>query len=166
MKAMIAIWMTFGGLYAQPPMLARPDSVALFAEGSRHYLNKDYKSAIVPYRKAIEEEKTDHKLPVPIWRALVDNLGMSYGITGDLKAAEEVFRYGLSRDPEYPIFHYNMACAAAERNDMEGAMKYLTTAFQYRKNANPGEPMPDPHKDDSFQRFMKNAAFRNLIDSL
>ena len=36
------------------------------------------------------------------WRVLVDNLGMAYGITGDLQHAEVTLNYGVSQDPSYP----------------------------------------------------------------
>ena len=57
-------------------------------------------------------------------------------------------------------------CVAAERNDMDKAMTYLSKAFSLKANSNPGEKMPDPRRDDSFQRFMSNAQFRKLADSL
>jgi len=84
---------------------------------------------------------------------------MAYGITGDLKSAEEVFLYGFQRIHTYPMFYYNMACTYAERNDLINTIKYLKTAFEYKPNIIPGEQMPDPSKDDSFQRFMQNEEF-------
>ncbi len=83
-----------------------------------------------------------------------------------LPRAKATFEYGLSQDSTYPSFHYNMACAYAEMNDMNKAMAYLRTAFQYKENVIPGEKMPDPRKDPSFQRFMSNEEFRKLVDSL
>src|SRR6266481_6217181 len=77
-------------------------------EGSAYYLNHDYKKAIGPYQKALELEKDHSTLDRTLWKVLVDNLGMSYGISGDLKKAKEVFEYGISKDPDYPLFYYNM----------------------------------------------------------
>jgi hypothetical protein len=46
-------------------------------------------------------------------------------------------------------------------------MQSLKTAFRHRKNHNPGDKgMPDPRQDSSFQRFMKNETFRNLVNDL
>ncbi len=134
--------------------------------GSTFYITRDYKGAIGPYQKALDLEKIERKLDETSWRVLVDNLGMSYGLTGDLKSAQEVFEYGISKDPTYPLFYYNMACVFAERNDLDNATTYLKKAFEYKQNGIPGEKMPDPRKDDSFQRFMKNDSFRKLADSL
>jgi tetratricopeptide (TPR) repeat protein len=128
-------------------------------EGSRHYLRNDFKKAIEPYSKALELEKKQPSLAKPLWYALVDNLGMAYGITGDLKKAKETFEYGLSKDDKYPMFYYNLACTYAEMSDMEPAITYLKRAFEYRQNMLPGETIPDPAKDDSFQRFMRNDRF-------
>jgi len=76
----------------------------LMEQASRLYLQHDYKDAIGPYSKALELEKVNPKLEKPFWYVLVDNLGMSYGITGDLQTAKETFDYCVSKDPTYPSF--------------------------------------------------------------
>jgi tetratricopeptide (TPR) repeat protein len=134
-------------------------------EGSKYFRDGQFDKAIAPYQKALDLEKGDRKLDINLWRVLVDNLGMAYGVTGNLKASEEVFQYGISRDPTYPLFYYNVACVHAEKNDLDSTMEYLRKAFEYRLNVIPGEKMPDPHKDDSFQRFLQTEKFRKLIDS-
>jgi len=144
----------------------RRTSMDYFLSGSAYYRNRNYKSAIGPYQKSLDLEKQDPKLEQSLWRVLVDNLGMAYGITGDLDNAQAVFEYGLTKDSTYPLFYYNLACTWAERNDMEKAMTYLEKAFSYKANVIPGEQMPDPRKDDSFQRFMKNDKFREFVVSL
>jgi hypothetical protein len=69
---------------------------------------------------------------------------MAYGVTGDLKPAKETFEYGLSEDPQYPMFYCNMACTCAEMNDLQNTMAYLKKAFEYKANVIRGEGMPDP----------------------
>jgi hypothetical protein len=137
-----------------------------FAEGSRYYVANDFTNAIGPYEKALNLEKQQRHLSRDYWRVLVDSLGMAYGITGELNRSEETFDYGISQDPDYPMFYYNLGCVAAERNDMDKAMTYLSKAFSLKAHSIPGEKMPDPRQDDSFQRFMSNAQFRKLADSL
>ena len=141
-------------------------SLGYFKEGSAYYIQGQFAKAIPAYQKALDLEKQDRKLDTNVWRVLVDNLGMAYGISGDLKSAEDVLSYGISMDPKYPMFYYNMACVSAERNDLDGTIQYLTTAFGYKSNMIPGEAMPDPRKDDSFQRFLNNERFRKLVDSV
>jgi tetratricopeptide (TPR) repeat protein len=142
------------------------DSRYYMRVGSRYFLNQQFKESIAPYQRALDLEKQNAKLEKNLWRALVDNLGMAYGITGDLKNAESTFQYGLSKDPTYPMFFYNMACTYAERDDLDKTLTYLKKAFDYRANIIPGETMPDPRSDDSFKRYLDNPKFQALVDSI
>jgi tetratricopeptide (TPR) repeat protein len=140
-----------------------PETRKLLEQGSRAFLQRDYKHAIPPYQKALDREKANRTLGEPIWRVMVDNLGMAYGISGDLTKAKETFEYGLSKDSKYPMFHYNMACTYAEMEDVDNTIKFLRQAFQYKDNMIKGEAFPDAWTDDSFQRFMKNDKFVNAL---
>jgi hypothetical protein len=149
---------------AAPP--SGENTMNYLREGSRYFLASDFRRAIGPYQTALDLEKKNPQLDHTMWRVLVDNLGMAYGITGDLSHAEDTFNYGLSKDPDYPMFYYNLACVNAERNDMDKTIDYLKRAFALKANAIPGEGVPDPRQDDSFQRFMSNDRFRKFVDSL
>lgn len=138
-------------------------SMDYLREGSAFYIKGDLKKAIGPYQKALDLEKKERKLEKNLWRVLVDNLGMAYGITGDLKRAKEVFEYGLSQDDTYPLFYYNMACTYAEMGDEDKAIDNLKTAFKYKENIIEGEEMPDPASDDSFTRYMKDEKFLKAL---
>lgn len=141
-------------------------SMELVGQASGLYLQHNYQGAIGPYSQALELEKANPTLEKPLWRVLVDNLGMSYGITGNLQKAKETFEYGVSKDPEYPLFYYNLACTYAEMDDATQAKEYLTKAFDHKANILPGETLPDPRTDDSFQKLMKDKEFRELVDTL
>ena len=91
---------------------------------------------------------------------------MAYGITGDLDKAKETFEYGISKDADYPMFYYNMACTYGEKDDMDKTIEYLKLAFDRRENMIPGENMPDPATDSSFQRFMKDEKFKAALKEL
>jgi len=145
---------------------AAKTSLDYLREGSVFYIEGRYKQAIEPYQKALDLEKKESALEKNLWRVLVDNLGISYGITGDLKKAKETFEYGLSKDPTYPMFHYNMACTYAEMNDRDNAIVWLRTAFEHRKNMIEGEQMPDPATDSSFARFMKDEKFLKALKEI
>jgi tetratricopeptide (TPR) repeat protein len=151
---------------ATPPPAAGQSTMQLFSEGSRYYIRQDFQGAIGPYQAALDLEKKHRTLSQNYWRVLVDNLGMAYGISGDLDRAEDTFDYGVSQDPGYPMFYYNLGCTYAERNDMDRAMEYLKKAFSLKANSIPGEGMPDPRRDESFQRFMSNPQFRQFLDTL
>jgi tetratricopeptide (TPR) repeat protein len=142
------------------------DSVAFLQEGSRRFLKRDYQGAIGPYQAALDLEKKDPRLDKNMWRVLVDNLGMAYGISNDLDRSEATYRYGIGKDPAYPGFYYGLACVFAERDDLDKIIEYLRKSFSLKANVIPGESIPDPAKDDSFQRFMSNQKFRDFVNSL
>lgn len=135
-------------------------------EGSAHYIRNDFKKAIGPYSKALELEKQKPTLDKTMWRVLIDNLGMAYGISGDLAKAKETFEYGLSKDPNYPMFYYNLACTYGEMNDVDNAIANLKLAFQHKDHAIAGEGMPDPATDSSFARFLRNERFRKVLTEI
>ena len=141
-------------------------SMELLEQASRLYLQHDYHGAIGPYSQALDMEKANPELQKPLWYVLIDNLGKSYGITGDLQKAKETFEYGIAKDSTYPIFYYNLACTYAEMGKVEEASQSLKKAFEYKANVLPGETMPDPRTDDSFKKLMKNPDFRQLAETL
>jgi len=138
----------------------------LMQQASVLYLQHDYKDAIGPYSQALELEKVNPKLEKVFWYVVIDNLGMSYALTGDLQRAKETFEYGVSKDLSYPLFYYNLACTYAELDDVPQATTYLKKAPEYKANVLPGEGMPDPASDDSFKKLRKNKEFRELSDAL
>jgi tetratricopeptide (TPR) repeat protein len=149
---------------AQPQ--AAKTSLEYMREGSAFYQRGNYQKAIEPYQKALDLEKAQPKIDKNMWRALVDNLAMSYGISGNLQKAKETLEYGLSKDPDYPMFYYIMANTYAEMNDEDNAIAYLKRAFERKGNMIAGETFPDPAKDDSFQRFMKSEKFLKALEEM
>lgn len=139
-----------------------PDSKTQFGYGSLYYLRKDWANAARHLQKALDSERSNPTFSKTDWRVLVDNLGMAYGISGDLQKSKSTFEYGVTADPKYPMFHYNLACYYGESNDLEHAIEELKIAFQNRSNGIAGEGMPDPRKDDSFKRFLSNPKFQAL----
>jgi tetratricopeptide (TPR) repeat protein len=139
-----------------------PDSATEFEYGSVFYLHQEWARAALHYERSLQLEKQQRTLSQTRWNALVDNLGMAYGISGDLAKAKAVFEYGTKENPSYPIFHYNLACAAAESGDLDSALAQLKLAFQFKAYSNPGEGVPDPAKDDSFKRYLTDPKFLKL----
>jgi tetratricopeptide (TPR) repeat protein len=142
------------------------NSMQLFQEGSRYFIAHQYRDAIAPYQKAFEIEKSTPTLSRNLWRALIDNLSISYGIAGDLTSAREALTYGVSKDPDYPVFYYNLACVTAEKGDLPDTENYLKLAFERRNNLTPGETFPDARVDDSFQNLLLQREFRQFLNSL
>jgi tetratricopeptide (TPR) repeat protein len=143
----------------------QPDTRAEFQYGSFFYLQNNWTRASQHYERALDIEHHQKKraLSPTEWRVLIDNLGMAYGMSHDLEKAKSTFQFGISQDPAYPMFHYNLACTFAESNDLDSALADLKTAFANRRNGIPGEGMPDPAKDDSFQKFVGDAQFVSLV---
>lgn len=144
----------------------KPDGTLEFGYGSVFYLRQDWKRASAHYEKALQLEKQKRTLTAAQWNVLVDNLGMAYGMSGDMPKAKTIFQYGVEQNPTYPMFHYNLACVASESGDLDSALEQLKLAFQYKSNSNPGEGMPDPKKDDSFKRYLTDAKFTKLANEL
>ena len=141
----------------------------LWCAGSTLFMQHDstgYAKAIEPYSRALALEKRHRVLGRNAWFVLVDNLGMAYGITGDLPRAKATFEYGLSLQPKYPMFYYNLACTYAGMGDQARTISYLRLAFANRANMIRGEDMPDPRTDDSFQGFMKDSTFVDAVAHL
>lgn len=133
------------------------------AEGSKAYLMKDYRAAIRSYQKAVDLEKQKRSLNQTLFRVVVDNLGIAYGITGDIDRSMETLKYGISQDPEYPMFYYNIACGYGEQGKMDESLEQLRLAYKYKANMISGETFPDPLEDSSFRKFVKDKKF---VDSL
>ena len=134
-------------------------SVDHFFFGSHYYYNKKFMKAILHYEKAMAEEKQNPLLGKDLGRVLIDNLGMAYGLTGNLAMSKKTFEYGISKDPAFPMYYYNLACTYAEMDNLEKAVENLRLAARYKNNMIPGEKPPDAFKDPSFKPFYNNPKF-------
>lgn len=141
-------------------------SLEYFKAGSARFIAHDYQGAIVPYSQALALEQKNRSLEKNYWYVLVDNLGMAYGITGDLEAARKTFEYGIQADPGYPLFYYEMADYYGEKGDAQNAIAYLKKAYERKTNLIPGEHMPDPRTDDSFNGLMNKKEFQDFMTTL
>jgi tetratricopeptide (TPR) repeat protein len=141
-------------------------SMDYFSAGTSFYNQSDFKRAIPSYARALALEQQEPKLEKKFWYVLVDNLGMAYGVTGDLESARKTFEYGIKKDPDYPMFYYEMADYYGEKRDLQNAMSFLQKAWDRKDNLLPGEKFPDARKDDSFKKWLKNPDFQKLAETL
>lgn len=151
------------GQSQDPTQAEDRDSSYYFRQGSEFFLQQNYSEAAKWYQKALDLEKQKRVLPKDLFRVLVDNLGMSYGIAGKLPDAKATFAYGLTQDPEYPMFFYNLACMYGEMGDMNDALAQLRLAYKYKANVIVGEKLPDPMQDDSFRHFVGKEDFVKAV---
>src|SRR5690348_6271243 len=104
----------------------------LWCQGGAKWESRDYNDAIPYLTKALELHKKRPTLSKTSWRILVDNLGMAYGMAGNLGKAKEIFEYGLSVVSTYPMFYYLPADDYAEAGDENLAIDYLRRAYAHR----------------------------------
>jgi hypothetical protein len=166
--ALDALMRSFHFVEKQPVTTAVPvgNSLQLFQQGSREFITQNYRESIGPYQEALDIEKVTPTLEKKLWYVLVDNLAMAYGITNDFANSRKVIEYGISKDPDYPLFYYNLACIAGEKGDAQSARANLKLAYDRRSQALPGESLPDARTDDSFQKLMQDESFRRFADAL
>jgi len=143
-----------------------PDSLMLFHYGNMFYRQERYTKAIPYYQRALDLQAKDKMISRTLWLVLVDQLGMSYGISGNNEKAKQIYTSAISMVPEYPMFYYNLACACAETNDLDGAIKNLALAYKYKKNMLPGETFPNPGNDSSFKKYMNNEKFKAILKQM
>jgi len=134
-------------------------SVDHFFFGSHYYYGKKFMKAILHYEKAMAGEQQNPLLGKSLGRVLIDNLGMAYGETGNLQMSKKTFEYGISKDPTFPMYYYNLACTYAEMDKLEKAVENLRMAARYKNNMIPGERPPDAFKDPSFKQFLNHPKF-------
>jgi Tfp pilus assembly protein PilF len=141
-----------------------PDDLRAFQTlGHFLYGRERFADAVAPYERALEIDRSTKVLDRNGRRVLVDQLGMSYGASGRVEKARAIFEEGVRQDPEYPLFHYNLACAHAELGDLDRALASLRNALQRKEKVLAGESFPDPRRDSSFQRYVGDARFRKLL---
>jgi hypothetical protein len=101
------------------------------------------------------------------WRRVVtDQASMSYGIEGELTKSRALNQAAIAKDPDYPLYYYNLACADAELGDAAAAKQHLQQAFDRRANTIKGETLPDPTTDDSILKLKKDKAFWSFVEGL
>lgn len=134
--------------------------------GHSLFEQQEYAQAVVPYEKARELEKSGKKLTDEQRRILTDQLVISYGISGQLKQAHVLLAEAIKQDPEYPFNYYNLACVYAEEGNKSEALTNLSLAFEHKDHMLKGEKVPDPRKDSSFQKYLRDPDFIQLMTKL
>lgn len=142
-----------------------PQFKDVFLYGMIFYEKQDYKNA-APYLEQSIGLAAGTSDPVKWRRVATDNAGIAYGISGNTKAARNIFEAAIAKDPDYPMYYYNLACADASEKNLEAAKKHLQQAFERKANALQGEALPDPKTDDSFTPYKNDPQFWAFVTSL
>ena len=144
---------------------AKPSFRDAFAYATVEWAHHDPKGAATAYSAALKlVDQSDDPLK---WRRVItDQLTMSLGMSGDLKQSRAVNQAAIAKDPDYPLYYFNLACADAESGDALAARTHLQLAFDRRANMLKGESFPDPAGDDSIQKLKSNKDFWFFVESL
>ena len=143
----------------------KPTFKEAFAYAAAEDMKHQYAGAAVAYRAALAMVNQSED-PLKFRRIVTDELSMSLGISGDLKGSREVNEAAIAKDPEYPLYYYNLSCADAEAGDPRAARTHLQQAFDRRTLSLKGETFPDPTEDDSLQKLRKDDAFWSLAEQI
>lgn len=139
----------------------------VFFYGQILFNAKEYAAAGPIFERALGMAKDSKGVDLKLWRRIAaDQAGMSYGMSGDAKRARAIFEAAIARDPDYPMYYYNLACADAQEKNLADARKQLQLAFDRRANTMPGESMPDPTTDDSFTPYSGDTDFWSFLEGL
>jgi tetratricopeptide (TPR) repeat protein len=129
----------------------------------------DFPSAAIYYQRAFDtlpKEQVTAPSATILGRITVMQLAMTYGITGDLARSRAINQAAIVRDPDFPMYYYELACADAEQGNAGAARNHLQQAFDRRKNMPPNLPMPDPTQDDSILKLKSNPEFWTFVQGL
>ena len=141
-----------------------PDSIAAHRELAGLLLAmRHFSAAAEEYGRTAELDDAQHKLSDDDRRRVLDSHGLSYALGGEYERAQKVYLAAIEKDPEYPIFYFNLACTYAEMGQLDPALKYLREAWKRRKNVLEGESFPDPRQDSSFARYKDDPRFQEAV---
>ncbi len=134
--------------------------------GHALFRQEKYADAVGPYEREKSLDEKQKKLGRTDVRVLTDQLVMAYGMSGQIQRVHALLDSAIQKDPDYPLNYYNRACAFAEEGDKPKMIAALKQAFARKRNMTPGEEMPDPRTDSSFQRFTSDPDFTKLMRDL
>jgi len=149
--------------------ITRTDPSDVYAQvylGQTLFKEEKYTDAAHPFEGALALEEGGHVLSSDQHRIIVDQLAMAYGISGQAGKAHELLEKAVSRDPEYPLNYYNLACVFAGEGNRGKMLTNLDLAFHHKDHVLKGEQMPDPRTDPSFQRYLRDDDFVRLMKAL
>jgi tetratricopeptide (TPR) repeat protein len=144
---------------------AKPAFRDTFAYATVEWKHEQIAGATLAYKAALKlVDRSDD--PTKWRRVTTDRLSMALGMAGDLKQSRVVNEDAIERDPNYPIYYYDLACADAEEGNASAARIHLQQAFARKMNTLPGETMPDPTSDDSILKLKSNQEFWSFVETL
>jgi Tfp pilus assembly protein PilF len=124
---------------------------------------RQYNAAADEYATALKLNATLQTLTPDQIHSVTNNLGVALAYAGNLPKAKETFDDAVKQEPDYPIYHYNLACTYAEMGQLDPALQELQTAWKLRKNLGDNERFPDPRQDSSFKNYLSDPKFQETV---
>ncbi len=134
--------------------------------GHSLFYQKRFRDAIRHYEAARALQLATTEQSRDTVRLLTDQLGMAYGLAGDVATARIIFEDAIAADPSYAMYYYNLACAHAGLGDIEQMLNNLRLAFEHRHDISPAGKLPNPEADGSFRPYLSDKRFRKLLAEL
>jgi tetratricopeptide (TPR) repeat protein len=141
-----------------------PNSIeAHDALGRLYTLTRRYSASAREFSTALTLDDQQHKLNESLRRQLIDDQGVAYALSGNLDRAKEIYLAALSKDPDYAMYNYNLACVYAELHDLDAALPYLKKSWEQRSTLPPAIKYPDPRADNSFKPYLNDPKFKEAV---
>ncbi|HLH09899.1 MAG TPA: tetratricopeptide repeat protein [Terriglobales bacterium] len=134
--------------------------------GDIQYGTRRYNAAADEYTTALKLNDTEQVLKPEQLHVITNNLGVAIALAGNMEKAKQTFEDAIRQDPDYPIYHYNLACTYAELGELDPAMRELQLAWKLRNNLGEGEQFPDPRKDSSFKNYLNDPKFQETVQNM
>src|SRR4051812_41392684 len=130
-------------LFTEASALAPDWILPVYGLADMNFMLRKYSVSAKYYTKAREIDDKSHELDKVARHDMFDQLGLSYALDADYKEAEAVYQDALKEDPEFPLFHYNLACVYAESHKLGDALDHLRKAWEFKDNMPKGQAFPD-----------------------
>src|ERR1700730_19091056 len=96
-----------------------PAAVQFTTRPTKWHQNHMYQAAAPVFEQALTKLTDNKGEDQLMWqRVTTDQAGMAYGLAGNLAKARAIFESAVAKDPQYPMYYYNLACADAEEKKL------------------------------------------------
>ena len=148
------------------PNPGQETSSSLMAQGDAAREQSNYAGAARAYERAFALEKANRTFDNDMYLDLISRLGFAYRMNGNVAKAKETLEYGLSQNPNYPIFHYDLACTYAQMGQADESIGHLRTAYEHSAKVAPTQLPANPAEDSCFQKISSDPKFVDAVGKL
>jgi hypothetical protein len=148
-----------------PTATAAMTATDLVNESTEALKKGDFARATKLDQQAFDLETKERTLPRNLWIEVVTTLGAGYALNGQVQRSHEILDYAIKQD-QYPMFYYLEAVAYAQEQKEADAIDNLRLAYEFKANILHGEELPDPSKDNSFDKLRSSPTFEKALKEM